>query len=150
VDASELRDQMLKRQRELAARHEALNRLDPQAQGAKPEGAGSQGAKPEGAGSSGAKPQGADPQRYGDQLARVFDATNDLIVVLDLIDARAVRRRMLVAVALVGLVFVLAVLVASGVLPAYWLVGALLALTAAVTVWLSTRDVAEAGRGTTA
>jgi hypothetical protein len=121
VEASELRDRALERQRELAARHEVLSRLGPE----------------------------PEAQRHADQLARVFDATNDLVTVLDLIDARAVRRRLRAAVALLGLVVGLALLVATGVLAAYWLIAALLVLTAAVTLWLTTRDIADAEREAT-
>lgn len=117
MGASELRDLTLKRQRELAARHEVLNGID------------------------------ADPQRYADQFARVLDATNDLIMVLDRIDARAARHRLLGAVVLLGLSPVPAVLVVTGVLGAYWLIAALVLLISAVALWLSTRPGAgeEAG-----
>lgn len=115
MGATELRDQTLKRQRELASRHEVLDRLD------------------------------AEPERYADQFARVLDATNDLIVVLDRVDARAARRRLVVAFVLLGVTVVVAVLVAIGALAAYWLIGGLLVLTAAVTLWLGTRSGAGAG-----
>ncbi|MEU4220088.1 hypothetical protein [Actinoplanes sp. NPDC026623] len=112
MSASELRDQTLKRQRELAARHAVLSRLVPE------------------------------QERHADQLVRVFDATNDLIAVLDRVDARSARRRMLTAIALLGLVVVLAVLVAAGLLPAYGLIAALALLVAAVAVWTAARGLA--------
>jgi hypothetical protein len=109
VGGSELRDQTLRRQRELAARHEVLARV------------------------------GADPQRHEDQLARVFDATNDLIAVLDRVDARIARRRTALAFALLGLVVVIAVLVATRLLPGYGLLVALVLLPGAVAVRMSAR-----------
>jgi len=119
VSASELRDQTLKRQRELAARHAVLSRLVPE------------------------------QERHADQLVRVFDATNDLIAVLDRGDARSARRRMLTAIALLGLVVVLAALVAGGLLPAYGLIGALALLVAAVAVWMTARGPADIPREAT-
>lgn len=115
MGATELRDQTLKRQRELASRHEVLDRLD------------------------------AEPERYADQFVRVLDATNDLIMVLDRVDARAAQFRLLAAFALLGVVGVVVVLVAAGALVAYWLIAGLLLLTAAVTLWLSTRSGAGMG-----
>ncbi|AGZ44429.1 hypothetical protein [Actinoplanes friuliensis] len=114
MSASELRDQTLGRQRELAARHEVLNRLEP------------------------------GPDRYDDQLARVFDATNDLVAVLDRAASRTWRRRMTVSFVLLGLVVVVAGLVAAGLLPEYGLIAALGLLVAAVAVWASTRTLAGA------
>jgi hypothetical protein len=111
VRASELRDQTLRRQRELAARHAVLSRLEPE------------------------------QERHADQLARVFDATNDLIAVLDRGGARSARRRMLTAIALLGLVVVLAALVAGGLLPSYGLIGALALLVLAVVLWMTTRGL---------
>jgi hypothetical protein len=119
VSASELRDQTLKRQRELAARHAVLGRLVPE------------------------------QERHADQLVRVFDATNDLIAVLDRGNARAARRRMLTAIVLLGLVVVLAALVAGRVLPAYGLIGALALLVAAIAVWMTARGPADVPREVT-
>ncbi|GID92856.1 hypothetical protein ACFQFC_34320 [Amorphoplanes digitatis] len=116
MSASELRDQTLKRQRELAARHAVLSRLTPE------------------------------QERHADQLVRVFDATNDLIAVLDRVDARSARRRMLAAIALLGLVVAVAAVVAAGYLPEYALIGALALLVAAVVVWIGARGRAPSGR----
>ncbi|MEU7907314.1 hypothetical protein [Actinoplanes sp. NPDC049118] len=112
MSASELRDQTLKRQRELAARHAVLSRLMPE------------------------------QERHADQLVRVFDATNDLIAVLDRANVRAARRRLLTAIVLLGLVVVAAALVAAGLLPAYGLIGALALLVAAVVLWAGARGLA--------
>jgi hypothetical protein len=74
---------MMERQRELGSRHELLVR------------------------------ENAGTERYDDLLRRVFDATNDLIVVLDEAAARAARRRrigLLVLAMIVLLIGALAVL----------------------------------------
>ncbi|MFI5496210.1 hypothetical protein [Actinoplanes sp. NPDC051859] len=112
MSSADLRNVIVVRQRELASRHEVLGR------------------------------EGRDPGRYEDLLLRVFDATNDLMRDLDRLQARTARRRRLLAAGCGGIALVLAVLVATAVLPSYGLIGAAVAVAAAVVLGLLARAAA--------
>ncbi|AGL19538.1 hypothetical protein [Actinoplanes sp. N902-109] len=103
--SGDLRKRTSHRQRELAARHDVLVR--------------------ENAGSA----------RYDDLLRRVFDATGDLIVVLDEAAGRAVRRRRITAGALLVLALVVIGLAAARTVPALALPAAVVVAGAAAIVW---------------
>ncbi|UQU67170.1 hypothetical protein COUCH_13240 [Couchioplanes caeruleus] len=99
------------RQRELASRHEILEREDP----------GS--------------------ERYDDLELRVFDAADDLLRELDRARARAASRRRVVAYVLAVAAFVPVVLVAAEVAPSLWLAAAAVTGAAAGVLWLTARRV---------
>jgi Flp pilus assembly protein TadB len=104
---SDVRDRLAERHQELVSRHEVLGR------------------EPE------------DSARYDDLLERVFDAGDDLLRVLDEAEARAARHRRLAATGLLMAGLVTAGLVAGGVLPAWALIGVVLAVAAAAVLWLT-------------
>jgi len=103
------RDRLLDRQRELRVRHDALGGL------------------------------GAEPPHDPAQLALVFAGTDELMTVVDELAAASARRRVVVALVLLGIAAVGAVLVAAGVLPAWVLLVVLVPVVAAVLLWLPTR-----------
>lgn len=116
MGASERRDRLLERQRELRARHDALGGL------------------------------GVAPPYPAEQLDPLLADTDALMAEVDGLAAVGARRRLLGALALLGVAAVGAVLVAAGVLPAYWLLAVLLVVAAAVALWLTTRDLPGVGR----
>ncbi|GAA2497752.1 hypothetical protein [Winogradskya humida] len=75
-------------------------------------------------------------QGNGDE-GRVFDATNELMVVLDEAASRAARFRRLAALILVLVALVVALLVVVRVLASPGLVAAAVILAAAVGLWLT-------------
>ncbi|GAA3342746.1 hypothetical protein GCM10020358_38870 [Amorphoplanes nipponensis] len=103
------RDRLLARQAELRVRHDALGGL------------------------------GAEPPHDPALLAQVFAGTDELMTVVEELAAATARRRVVVALALLGVAAAGAVLVAFGVLPAYWLLAVLALLVTAVLLWLTTR-----------
>ncbi|MFI5937123.1 hypothetical protein [Actinoplanes sp. NPDC051494] len=106
---ADLRGRTVERQQELSARHEALGREE------------------------------TDTDRYHDLLWRVFDATNDLITVLDETAARAARRRRLAALLLVLLALGTGVPAVLRIIAGYALIIAAALLVAGVTLWLTAR-----------
>lgn len=107
MGASERRDRLLERQRELRARHDALGGL------------------------------GVEPPYAAEQLDPLLVATDELMEVVDAMAAVAARRRLVGVFVLLGVAAVGAVLVAVGVLPAYALLAVLVVLAAAVVLWLT-------------
>jgi hypothetical protein len=115
VGASSRRAELLERQRELRARHDALGGL------------------------------GAEPPYDAGQLDRVFTGTDELMTVVDELAADAARRRLVLTFVLLGVAALGAVLVAAGVLPAWALLGVVVVLAAAIALWLTTRAVPGTG-----
>lgn len=117
MGASERRDRLLERQRELRARHDALGA------------------------------PGAEPPYPAERLEQLFADTDELMKVVDELAADAARRRLLGTFVLLGVAAVAAVLVAVGLLPAWALLAVLLVLAVAVVLWLTTRGVPTPGGG---
>jgi VIT1/CCC1 family predicted Fe2+/Mn2+ transporter len=115
VGASQRRDQLLERQRELRARHDELGGL------------------------------GAEPPSDPGRLEPVFTATDELMAVVDALAVDAAQRRLLLTFVLLGVGALVAVLVAAGLLPAWALLAVVLLLAAAVALWLTTRPVPGSG-----
>jgi hypothetical protein len=111
VGASSRRAELLERQRELRARHDALGGL------------------------------GAEPPYDAGQLDRVFAGTDELMTVVDELAGEAAQRRLMLTFVLLGVAALAAVLVAAGVLPAWALLGVVVVLAAAIALWLTTRAV---------
>jgi hypothetical protein len=108
VGASERRDQLLERQRELRVRHDALGGL------------------------------GVEPPYAAEHLDPLLAATDELMEVVDDMAADAARLRLVGVFVLLGVAALGSVLVAVGVLPAYALLAVLIVLAAAVVLWLTT------------
>ncbi|GAA3901448.1 hypothetical protein [Actinoplanes auranticolor] len=115
MGASQRRAELLERQRELRARHDALGGL------------------------------GAEPPYGPGQLDRVFSGTDELMTVVDELAADAARRRLVLTFVLLGVAALGAVLVAAGVLSPWALLGVVVVLAAAIALWLTTRDVPGTG-----
>jgi len=107
VGASERRELLLERQRELRARHDALGGL------------------------------GVEPPYAVEHLDPLLAATDALMEVVDGMAADVARRRLTGVFVLLGVAAAGAVLVAVGVLPAYALLAVLVVLAAAVVLWLT-------------
>jgi len=80
-----------------------------------------------------------DSPRYDDLLWRVFDASNDLIAVLDEAGSRAARRRRFGALLLVLLALAIGAAVAWRLAGSYALIPAAAVLVAGVALWLTAR-----------
>ena len=115
MGASQRRDQLLRQQRELRARHDALGGL------------------------------GAEPPHDAARLELVFAGTDELMTVVDARAADAVRRRLVLTFALLGVAALVAVLVAVAVLPAWALLVVVGLLAAALALWLAARSAPGTG-----
>ncbi len=115
-----VRDSLAERQRELALRHEVLGREHPES------------------------------GRYDDLLERVFDATDDLMRVVDEAAARGLRRRRLTATALLVVAVAGVALVVAGLLPVVVLVAAGFAMAVAGALWITAHLRRGASSGGTA
>jgi hypothetical protein len=108
VNPAELRDEAARRQRVLARRHERLAGLAP----------GS--------------------PAYEHQVERAFAATDELVAVLDEIEAAADHRRLMAAAALVPVALVVALVAAAGVVPVVLWCAVAVTVAAAAVLVLST------------
>ena len=115
MGAADRRRALLERHRELASRHEILDRAGP------------------------------DSDRYEDLFLRVIDAADDLIRDLDRARDRAAAQRRILARVLAAAALVPVGLVAAGLVPSLWLAGAALTGAAAAVLWLTARLGAATG-----